>query len=169
MHTGCVAPTDWRWDFCLQNSLPFIVALCYFSPVMMRSVQARCGVKLPTLSSCVFWRKSERAAVSEQQLLPKPTTRMLRNAAVSKTLGIVNILYLPISRYALSAFGCIVLADGQSVMKTFPDASCESTEYYVFVFLGVLGTITCTLAATVQCGIETNVPTPPTLMICLQI
>jgi hypothetical protein len=142
---GCVAATDWRWDFCLQSSLPFIVALCYFSPVAIRSFQDEFGIKSPVLARRVtrlFRRKSD----ADTNRLPesKPTIWVLRNQAVAKTLSIINILYLPISRYALSAFGCSELADGQSVLKMFPDVVCASTQHSVFFVLGCLGTVTCT-------------------------
>ena len=136
---GCITPTNWRWDFCLQLALPVIVAVSYFSPIALRSAQAKLGIR--PISSLVCLSRNSAAS---DPLVAKPTMKAMRNAAVSRTLGIINILYLPISRYSISIFFCIQLRDGQSVLKMFPDVACSSTQYYVFLCLGCLGTAACT-------------------------
>jgi hypothetical protein len=61
-------------------------------------------------------------------------------------LSVVNMLYLPISRYSTSVFQCVTLPDGSSVLKAFPDMLCYSKEHTVFMCLGCVGISLCTHA-----------------------
>ena len=124
----------------MQLVLPVIVAVSHFSPIALRSAQAKFGIR-PISSSCACLSRNSAAT---DPLVAKPTMKAMRNAAVSRTLCVVNIFYLPISRYSISVFFCIQLRDEQSVLKMFPDVSCSSTQYYVFLCLGGLGTAACT-------------------------
>ena len=63
----------------------------------------------------------------------------LRNVAVSKTLSLVNILYLPLSKYSLSVFRCRELNTGESVLRSFPDIVCASSEHQFFLAVGSFG------------------------------
>ena len=64
---------------------------------------------------------------------------VLRNTGVSKTLSLVNILYLPLSKYSLSVFRCRELNTGESVLRSFPDIVCASSEHYFFLAVGTFG------------------------------
>ena len=64
---------------------------------------------------------------------------VLRNTGVSKTLSLVNILYLPLSKYSVSVFRCRELGNAPSVLRSFPDVLCWSSEHYFFLAVGVFG------------------------------
>jgi hypothetical protein len=138
---GCVAPTSWRWDFGLQLALPIVVAVSYFSPLWLHILQAKFGINISR--SCIF-RSTQPSDARSWVPMPLPVMHAMRNAAVSKTLAIINIIYLPVSRYSISVFFCTQLRDGQSVLRVFPDVSCTSSDYYIFLCLGFFGTTACT-------------------------
>ena len=134
--------------------------MCYFWKVawfelgIRLKLNGRSARILKQIGACSFASRKSKAipgsgdavgssnAMGETQFLEKEG-RMLRNSAISKTLSLVNILYLPMSRYATSVFYCIQLAPGQTVLKTFPNIPCYTFQYYVFLCLGCAATLLC--------------------------
>ena len=132
---------DFRWDFCLQLSLPLVTSLCYFAPVGLQWFMNKVGLEKSTL------RPQAATPHGSQPTSKKPTIRARLNSSISKSLSVVNILYLPISRYSTSVFQCVALPDGSSVLKAFPDMLCHSKEHTVFMCLGCVGISLCTHAS----------------------
>ena len=177
---GCIAPVDWRWDFCLQQSLPLVIVMCYFWKVawfelgIRLKLNGRSARILKQIGACSFASRKSKGipgsgddvgssnAMGETQFLEKEG-RMLRNSAISKTLSLVNILYLPMSRYATSVFYCIQLAPGQTFLKPFPNIPCYTFQYYVFLCLGSVATLLCTPRGCIQPAPLSSKCCPPLL------
>ncbi len=62
-----------------------------------------------------------------------------RNEAISKTLSLINVVYLPVSKYSISVFKCIDVG-GRSVLSAFPNTDCSSAEYTAIFTAGCVGT-----------------------------
>ncbi len=131
---------DFRWDFCLQQSLPLVISICYFAPVGLQWCLNKVGREKST-------RPQAATPHGSQPTSNKPTIRARLNSSISKSLSVVNMLYLPISRYSTSVFQCVTLPDGSSVLKAFPDMLCYSQEHTVFRVLGCVGISLCTHAS----------------------
>jgi hypothetical protein len=62
-----------------------------------------------------------------------------RNEAISKTLSLINVVYLPVSKYSISVFKCTDVG-GRSVLSAFPNTDCSSAEYAAIFTAGCVGT-----------------------------
>ena len=106
--------TGWPFDFVLQLLLPLIVTGIAFVPYLMR---LGCG------------------KVEPGELLE------MRNDAIASSLGFINVTYLTVSQYSLSAFRCITLANGDRVLDVYPSIICGTLQHTVYMALGCVGTI----------------------------
>jgi hypothetical protein len=74
-----------------------------------------------------------------------PTRREMRNRGISQSLSLMNVVYLPVSKYAISVYKCTTL-NGPSVLTAFPNMPCGSSEHSVVFAIGCLATTVYTVS-----------------------